>query len=65
MAREDSLIKTQVAGQQEKTKVKEQQAANYRAQINLTKSRAQQTITEIQGNATAKTKLVIAEARGQ
>ena len=63
--RENSLIKTQIATQQERTKVKEQQAAAYRAQINLTKSQADQQIVTINGNAQADSKLILATARSE
>ena len=63
--RENSLIRTQIATQQERTRQREQEAASYRAQINLTASQANRQIAEIQGNAAAQSRLIIADAKAE
>ena len=60
--REQSLINTQVTMQQGKTKIKEQTAREIRSQITIIETDAQKNITQIQGNASATAKLILAEA---
>ena len=61
--RESSLIDTQVTKQQGKTKIKEQQAKEIRSSISVVQSESEKNITQVQGNATAQSKLINANAQ--